>query len=1483
MAETIKGINVVIGAETKGLSAALSDVNKRSKDLQGELKQIDKLLKFDPGNTELLAQKQKILTDAISNTSDKLQTLKAAQQQVADQFARGDITEGQYRAFQRELVQTEQELKRLQNSLNSLNVPTINVVINGDTKDLYASLDGVNKRSKELQTELRQVDQLLKFDPGNTELLAQKQKLLSDAISNTSDKLNTLRSAQQQVTEQFQRGDISEEQYRAFQRELVRTEQELQRFENGLREARGELDDLSDEAGDAGNKIGEVGEKFKAAGDKIKGVGVGLTAGVTAPLVAIGAVAGKTAMDLDAAAGKMEASLGITAEEAEKLAVAAQGIWKNGFGESLGEVNQALITTKTNIRGLDDSTLTDLTQKAMILKETFDAEVNETTRTASVLMKNFKISGSDAMDLITVGFQRGGNFSDELLDTLREYSPQFKGLGYSAEQFTAILIAGAEKGAFNLDKIGDSAKEAFLRVGDGSKSSRNALTSLGLDFKKVENDINAGGQGAQRAFGAVVTAIAGVKDPAKQAQTAVALMGTPLEDLGPQFRDFFATVNTDLGNFKGSTDKAGAALKDNLGDRFNILIRNLQSSLAPLGETLVSLAEKALPPITQAVDTLATAFSSMSPSMQMVVLAIAGILAAIGPLVVIFGTIISSIGTIITAFSAVSGAFAAFGPVVAALTGPIGIAIAAITALVAGLTYLYNNNETVRNGLNAAWEAIKAAAMAIFGAIKDFWDQWGGQITELFQGMWDLVKSVFDTVINAIADVVKSVFDSIKAFWDKWGKDITTFFKAYLEGLKILYGTIFSAIFEAIKFIFNEIKAFWDKWGSTIVEAFKGIFTILNTIFGATFTAIFIVIKTVFTQIKAFWDTWGATITTLFKTVFDVVKTVFQGAWNTIKIVVETVIGVISGIIKTWLAVFKGDWAGAWENAKSVVTTIWNGIKALFKNAFQTMVKIGKDIIQGLINGIANMKDAVMKKTKEISEGMAEQIKRFFGIHSPSRLTTEYGEYISQGLANGIDNKSKAAEKSAKNTAKKVNDAFKESFASAQHKYKVGTLDTSQYIAALQGVQGQYAKTSAQYRKVTEEISKVNKTLTKEQEQALKQSFDNSKAWIDKQTQANQLSLTQQLVAWEKVQARYKAGSEQRKAAEEAAGKVRLEIYNQLNQAGDDFLAKTKAINENVAAEELRLNQVYEQAVEQRAKSINDFAGLFDAVVMKSETTGQQLLDNLRGQVDYLATWASSIETLAARGIDKGLLEELRQMGPKAAPELAALNQLTDSQLAEYSELWRTKSAESRAIAVQELQGIRQDTDLQIQQLRAKANTEMDGLKKDFEAKVKAIRSGTVGQFNAMKADLPTIGKQAMQGLLNGLSSMQGAVTAKAREIANSVRTTMQKALDIHSPSREMAWIGEMAGQGLVQGMAGMMSSVRQQAHEMAVAVQPSVSPAAGDTGANGVTNINMEGLFAGAVFNVRQDEDIKSLAKEMAYELFALTQGAARGAGGTR
>jgi hypothetical protein len=114
MAETIKGLNVVIGYDTVGLSKALGEVDKQSRSLASELRSVEKLLKFDPSNTELLSQKQKLLADAIATTKTRLDTLKEAQSQVNDQFAKGEISEGKYRAFQREIAKTEQELKRLE-------------------------------------------------------------------------------------------------------------------------------------------------------------------------------------------------------------------------------------------------------------------------------------------------------------------------------------------------------------------------------------------------------------------------------------------------------------------------------------------------------------------------------------------------------------------------------------------------------------------------------------------------------------------------------------------------------------------------------------------------------------------------------------------------------------------------------------------------------------------------------------------------------------------------------------------------------------------------------------------------------------------------------------------------------------------------------------------------------------------------------------------------------------------------------------------------------------------------------------------------------------------------------------------------------------------------------------------------------------------------------------------------------------------------
>lgn len=156
MAKTIKGINIVLGAETTGLQKALGDVNKESKDIQSELGKVNRLLKFNPEDTTLLAQKQKLLGDQVAVTREKLDRLKAAQEQVNEQFERGDITEGQYRAFQREIVETESKLKHYEGQLKQLS---------GTKKDFADRLkdvgeklqnvgDRVGKVGRELSTKL---------------------------------------------------------------------------------------------------------------------------------------------------------------------------------------------------------------------------------------------------------------------------------------------------------------------------------------------------------------------------------------------------------------------------------------------------------------------------------------------------------------------------------------------------------------------------------------------------------------------------------------------------------------------------------------------------------------------------------------------------------------------------------------------------------------------------------------------------------------------------------------------------------------------------------------------------------------------------------------------------------------------------------------------------------------------------------------------------------------------------------------------------------------------------------------------------------------------------------------------------------------------------------------------------------------------------------------------------------------------------------
>jgi len=189
----------------------------------------------------------------------------------------------------------------------------ITVEIGGDTTKLTKALEGVNKNIKNTQTQLKDVDKLLKLDPKNTELLSQKQKLLADSISATKDKLATLKTAAEQANTALANGEITQQQYDALQREIIETEQELRNLET--------------EAGNATSalkKIGEAGEVLQKVGDKVTDVGTKMTTHVTVPILAAGTAAVKTASDFDSSMSKVAAVSGATGEELDDLRAKAR-------------------------------------------------------------------------------------------------------------------------------------------------------------------------------------------------------------------------------------------------------------------------------------------------------------------------------------------------------------------------------------------------------------------------------------------------------------------------------------------------------------------------------------------------------------------------------------------------------------------------------------------------------------------------------------------------------------------------------------------------------------------------------------------------------------------------------------------------------------------------------------------------------------------------------------------------------------------------------------------------------------------------------------------------------------------------------------------------------------------------------------------------------------------------------------------------------
>lgn len=667
----------------------------------------------------------------------------------------------------------------------------------------------------------------------------------------------------------------------------------------------------------------DMKKSLKETGDELKGMGESMTAAVTVPLAGLGLAAVNTAADLDSSAGKMQAALGLTGEEAENLKGIAEELWTDAFGDNLDEVSGALVTVKQNIQGLDDGSLKSLAEDAFVLKDAFGAEINETTRTASVLMKNFGIDGEKAMDLMTVGFQKGGNFSDELLDTLREYAPQFKSMGMSAEDMLGILIKGTEAGAFNLDKVGDALKEFNIRAKDGSDTTAQALSALGFNAGEMGAKFAEGGDSAKTAFQAVTAALAGMDDPLKRNQLGVSLFGTQWEDLEASVVTAMATGIGSLGEIEGATKKAGEALYDNVGARATALWRDFQADLAPVGDILIGLAENIMPKLGSAIETVSGWFSGLSPVVQQVIVVIGIIVAAIGPLLIIFGQIAGAISALMPVFATLAGVF----------TGIVSVGIlpiiAAIAALIAIGVLLYQNWEQVSAFAQQAWAAIVAFITPAVEAVTAFIMEKFEQVRAWWNEIWPTLQQAFENIWNGIVAFITPIIEGIvKVFEWAW---------PYIQNvIEIVWDTVKGVIDGALKVIMN------------IIEAFANLFT---------------------GNWSGLWENIKGIVSGLLGIIGSIIGGAFKLIWNNIKMIGDLIFTAVKG---------------AWESIADISRSVWNGVSEFVLGIWDGIVGGIKGFINLIIKAMNSMINGLNKLSFDIPDWVPGMGGKSFGLDIPN-------------------------------------------------------------------------------------------------------------------------------------------------------------------------------------------------------------------------------------------------------------------------------------------------------------------------------------------------------------------------------------------------------------------------------------------------------------------------------------------------------------------
>lgn len=879
----------------------------------------------------------------------------------------------------------------------------LTVKIGGDTTQLGKALQDVEKKSRSLSGELGQINKLLKMDPGNVDLLAQKQDVLASAISTTKERLDTLKEAERQVQAQFERGEASEEQVRAIQREVIATTKKLDGYEKAAQETAEALEKLGDSSNDAGEELDDTGEEAKKAGKQVddfgdkadkagksgEGLGSKLASAAKAGLAAVGAAAGAAIAGLTAAAES-------TREYRTAMGKLNTAFTQNGFS---AEQASAAYSDLVGVLGESDQSV----EAANHLAKLTSNEQELAAWTGDILPGVFATFG-DSLPI------------EGLTEAANETAKVGQVTGPLAD---ALNWAGVSEDAFNESLAQCSSEQERQAL------ITSTLSSLYGDAAAAYKETNAEVIRANQANDEWMQSLSGIGAAVEPIITDVKLLGASL------LSDFLPGVQQVADAVRGllSGDTGAAA---SLGEALSGILTQLLTKITELAPTIVQVAMSL-------ITTLVTTLIGMLPQLvttgvQLIVAIINGIAQAIPQITQaivamipqLVAAIVSGIPLIIQAgvdllLALVEAIPQIIPPLVAALPdiimalinglltaipqlleGAIQFLMAIVEAIPVIITELVPRIPeivtTIINGLLSNLPALINGALQLLMGIIQAIPQ---IIVALVPQIPTIVSAIVSTLIENLPVLIEGAFQlllgiikAIPMIVIELGKAMPDIITGIVEGLWAGIKQVGQAALDLGKSILDSVKGFFGinspsklmrEQGGYIVDGMaEGLEDMPDSVDGSISGAV--------GKVKD----WGSN---LVDKVQSASRSMLERAPGILKELPGKITGAISNAINNVVS-----W-GVDMNTKAVagMKNVASGVVNTLKELPGKVLSIGGDLVAGLWNGIGNKLTWLKNKIKSFTSSVLSSIKSFFGVHSPSTETAWIGDMLDQGLAKGVE------------------------------------------------------------------------------------------------------------------------------------------------------------------------------------------------------------------------------------------------------------------------------------------------------------------------------------------------------------------------------------------------------------------------------------------------------------------------------------------------